>query len=238
MRSGQLLHVVECDGIDAAPPPEVRRFLRFDAEDGWYVPAYKVASIGRTPEGVEPLFRPLTSRVAYGTRSRAVCANRCGARCPNLSCTCGFYAVESEQAARSLLVGRHGAVLLEVALTGRVAIFEWSGGGTMFRAEGQVVIAYAEPERVRGAAARVALTGLVGPGGDDGQAGVGARRRLVPVAPRDGEEWKPVPTPDVPIETIAGGGVTAPHTDGTPLRRSDGQPVDSSSSIRLAKSRT
>jgi hypothetical protein len=237
MRSGQLLHVVECDGIDAAPPPEVRRFLRFDAEDGWYVPAYKVASIGRTPEGVGPVFRPLTSRDAYGTRSRAVCANRCGARCPNLSCTCGFYAVESEQAARRFLVGRRGAVLLEVALTGRVAIFEWSGGGTMFRAEGQVVIAYADPaERARGAAARVTLTGMVGPGGDDGQAGVGARRRGVPVAPRDGEEWKPVPTPDAPFRMIAT--PSASPADGTPRRTGGGQPVDSSSSIRLAKSRT
>lgn len=157
MRTGPLVVMIDTGEVGEHPDPSAGRYLRCDDELGWCVRAFKTAWV-RGFEGVPLEFEPLTASSTYGFSSEAVCSVKCGERSPNLTCDCGFYALETEAQtiaySRELFAGlgvQPGAsfdrvpVMLEVALSGRVGVFSGGFWGTMFRAERQEIRGYARP---------------------------------------------------------------------------------------------
>jgi hypothetical protein len=225
MQTGNLVCVVDTDTAGSDPGHERwRHWLRFDDDEGWYVPGFKMA-FARDRDGRHPEFLPLTRSAPYGIRSVAVCTRGCGRRVPNLECTCGFYAFDEKAGLRRLLGIAAGSfrwmrsanlALLEVALAGRVAVFRGSDSGHVLRAERQAILSHGQcpvPPGAGSAARRVgtplrfaAHRAVVAVQGHrfDGPDGVPARP-TTPPTPKPGGAWAAVPTPDLPLTAFGTG---------------------------------
>ncbi|QLY33836.1 hypothetical protein [Nocardia huaxiensis] len=118
-----------------AVPDVVSRSLRRTDDGMWVVWAFKVA---RLAEG--NLFVPLRGYPIYPADAVAECGRGRSHPAPDLDCTCGFHAASEP------LEHMFGGALrhLEVALTGRVLVFDWYGNGMLFRAERQTVMVVGE----------------------------------------------------------------------------------------------
>jgi hypothetical protein len=104
--------------------------LTVTADDTWVVWAHKVAR----PAGDR--FRPLTGGNPYPRDAVATCLLGASHKAPHRKCTCGFHALSGSAAP----LASFGAWQLDVVLAGRILVFEWAGGGVLFRAERQTVI--------------------------------------------------------------------------------------------------
>ena len=124
-------------------PGELEEHLTTTVDGRWVVWAHKLA------RHMGDLFVPLTGGSGYPADARATCrlrGVRGGHDAPDPGCTCGFHALSSRRLA-GLRVGR-GLTELTVALSGRVLVFEWPGGGVLWRAERQTVVRIERPAPV------------------------------------------------------------------------------------------
>jgi len=110
-------------------PWQLEASLTTTNDQRWVVWAYKMA----VPDG--ELFRPLTGGTPYPADAIAECRAGGSHRAPDPMCTCGFHAVSTDLGG----FRRGGAIVLEIALTGRVLAFEYSESGVLFRGERQTV---------------------------------------------------------------------------------------------------
>jgi hypothetical protein len=110
-------------------PPELEASLTTSTDERWALWAHKVAR----PAG--DVFFPMTGGPTYPADATARCRHGLHHPAPDPTCTCGFHALSAPL--RSLIP--RGLAHLEVALTGRVLVFEWPAGGVLFRAERQTV---------------------------------------------------------------------------------------------------
>lgn len=118
MIRGKLLADVDLHRIRSGDelPDVLEGWAEQDAGGTWCVPAFKR---GR-PAG-DDRWRALTKDVTYGRDSQAECAgSRCDGPTPNPGCRCGFYAVSEPRE-----IPYPDGVVLEVAFTGRVLIYEF-----------------------------------------------------------------------------------------------------------------
>jgi hypothetical protein len=108
--------------------------LTTTVEGKWVVWAFKLARVAGDQ------FVPLTGRGSYPADATAACLAGSGRRhsAPEPWCTCGFHALSEPQLPG--LPTWDPAVLLTVALSGRVLAFEWHRGGVLLRAERQTVL--------------------------------------------------------------------------------------------------
>ena len=111
-------------------PDVVEASLTLTADGTWVVWAHKAAR----PE--RDRFQPLTGGDPYPRDAIASCRRGARHKAPQRMCSCGFHALSASAAP----VVTFGAWQLDVALSGRILAFEWSGGGVLFRAERQTVI--------------------------------------------------------------------------------------------------
>src|SRR5919202_6393756 len=138
MCSGGLFLADFCAGTEERPqvPEVVERCLTTTPEGVWVVWASKVAR----PSGDQ--FMPMTGSGSYPADAWALCRRGGRHKAPERACTCGFHALSDPWAPFPPGVG---FVHLEVALSGRVLAFEWSGGGVLFRAARQTVMRVRQP---------------------------------------------------------------------------------------------
>ena len=141
--------------------PELADNLTMTANGAWVVWAYKLAR----ESGDQ--FIPMTGRGSYPADAQAECLaavrgpwprhplERQAGRhtAPEPCCTCGFHALSAPQSGPQPGPRPYGltplapqpgflpsgVVCLTVALSGRVLVFEWPGGGFLFRAARQTV---------------------------------------------------------------------------------------------------
>jgi hypothetical protein len=125
-------------------PDVVARALTKTVDDEWVVWAYKLAH--RSGDG----FTALTGGTSYPHDARAECRRGYAHPAPSPGCSCGFHAV-SDRSCPFLSGGGEafGLVRLEVALTGRVLVFEWMGPSLLLRAERQTVMRVNDLEATR-----------------------------------------------------------------------------------------
>jgi hypothetical protein len=119
-------------------PDPVAGCLTPTADGQWVVWAHKMAR----PEGDG--FVPLTGGEPYPADAVAECRRGGRHSAPDAGCSCGFHALSTPMFGFAVLGTGH----LEVALSGRILVFEWEGGGVLFRAERQMVIRVEQPEPV------------------------------------------------------------------------------------------
>ena len=179
-------------GTTAQPdlPEELEEHLTTTVDGLWVVWAYKLARL----EGDR--FVPLRGGPGYPADARATCQAR-GFRgdhdAPDPWCTCGFHALSS-RSLPGLPVG-HGFTALDVALSGRVLAYEWSGEGVLWRAERQTVVRIERMARAGRAGA--VLSQRHHPGDPDGRLAA-----VSPASPRDAGPVRlklPVSCPVLPV---------------------------------------
>ncbi|WP_225730035.1 MULTISPECIES: hypothetical protein [unclassified Nocardia] len=167
---GRLLADFEAGTSTVPVVPEAVASALTQTIDGlWAIWAYKVAR----PAGDR--FVPATRGGSYPADAIAECGLRLDHRAPDPNCTCGFHALSSPDPD---LYGR-AYLPLEVALTGRILVFEWPRGGVLFRAERQTVA------RVGRYALPSAFASFPSPPPDPPLEPGGRTARLRPVDPRD-----------------------------------------------------
>jgi hypothetical protein len=159
---GRLVADFVAGGCQQPCVPELADNLTTTVEGPWVVWAYKLAR----QSGDQ--FAPMSGRGSYPWDAEAQCLGgtrgpwprrpldraASGHSAPEPSCTCGFHALSAPQWGPQLGAGLFGRRLLApqpgslpseilcltVVLTGRVLVFEWAGGGFLFRAARQTVV--------------------------------------------------------------------------------------------------
>ena len=208
IRFGELIGTATLGAESGDIPPadrEVAEHIHYDDDLGWHVPAWKAAWLAKDEAGAE-VFLPLTADKPYGIDSTATCARKCGSQPPNLLCSCGFYAcldaLSGEEVGVRYCRPRSPdwlepawPVLLEVAMTGFVAVFEgWpSIEGRIIRAQSQRILSYKRFEPTRPG---IRSSSPVMLGKDEGGS---LARRVAPPQPGSGPMRLNVPTPDWPV---------------------------------------
>jgi hypothetical protein len=133
-------------------PSEYEQWVTLHPKAGPCVRAFKVGQLNGMLSN-QPSFSGVLKNVPYGFHSRANCALGHDHTPPDENCVCGFYAVADSmspvlrrfsvqiQVSRGYRLGDVLYVLLEVALTGKVIVYEHDGE-TCFRGQRQTVLAY------------------------------------------------------------------------------------------------
>lgn len=131
-------------GVQPVLPRKLHEHLTITVDGLWMVWAHKVA------RQAGDLFIPLRGGPGYPADARAECQRpdvRAAHPAPDPDCTCGFHALSSR---RLPGLGLYRDLMeLTVALSGRVLVYEWAGGGVLWRAERQTVVRVQQPTAVR-----------------------------------------------------------------------------------------